>query len=146
MDCVATPYSDGAASDAASYGAPMGQRAAGGHRDLEVWQRAVELTTCAYTLAGKLPATERFALANQIRRCAASVPANIAEGAGRLYPREFIRHISVARGSLMELDAHLEVAVRVGLIPAADRLPALVLIDRVGPMLTRLAKAVAPRE
>jgi len=116
-----------------------------GHRELEVWQRAVDLTTLAYKLAGNLPRSERSALAGQIRRCAASIPANIAEGSGRLYPKEFVRHVSVARGSLMELDAHLEVAVRAGMLSAADRQPALALIDRVGRMLTALAKAIALR-
>ena len=124
---------------------PMEKERIRGHRDLEVWQRAVELTAHAYRLAAKLPASERPALVSQIRRCAASVPANIAEGSGRLYPKEFVRHISVARGSLMELDTHLEVAVRTRMLTDSDCTPARALIDRVGPMLTNLAKAIAHR-
>jgi len=116
-----------------------------GHRELDVWQLAVELATCAYEIAGRLPASERSGLVTQIRRCAASIPANIAEGSGRLYPKEFIRHISVARGSLMELDAHLEVALRTSLLSASDHAAAQALIDRVGPMLTNLAKALSHR-
>ena len=114
-----------------------------GHRNLVVWQRAIELTMASYALAKRLPATERYALANQIRRSASSVPANIAEGSGRLYPREYGRFISIARGSLMELDTHLEVAVRAGYVTEADRRKPLALIDMIGRMLTRLADAVA---
>ena len=115
-----------------------------GHRQLVAWQRAVELTMAAYALAKKLPATEKFALASQIRRSASSIPANIAEGNGRLHRGDYRRYISIARGSLMELDTHLEVAVRTGLLTEKDRAVALALIDHVGRMLTRLAQAVAP--
>ena len=117
----------------------------GGHRELEVWRCAVELSTRAYQLTGKLPASERSGLTSQIRRAAASVPANIAEGSGRLYPKEYVRHISIARGSLMELDAHLAVAVNAGLLASTDAAPAIQLIDRIGRMLTRLATVVARR-
>ena len=116
----------------------------GGHRELDVWQRAVELTLIAYSLAKKLPAAEKFALASQMRRSAASIPANIAEGNGRLHPGDYRRYISIARGSLMELDTHLEIAVRAGYLTEKDRAVPLPLIDRIGKMLTRLAQAVAP--
>ena len=116
----------------------------GGHRELDVWQRAIELTLIAYSLAKRLPATEKFALASQIRRSAASIPANIAEGNGRLHPGDYFRYISIARGSLMELDTHLEVAVRAGYLTEKELAVPLPLIHRVGQMLTRLAQAVAP--
>jgi four helix bundle protein len=83
-----------------------------GHRQLYVWQRAMELATESFEIADQLPATGRRALADQIRRAAASVPANIAEGHGQYYRRAYARHVSIARGSLMELDTHLEIAVR----------------------------------
>jgi four helix bundle protein len=118
-----------------------------GHRELEVWQRAIELTLSCYALARKLPATEKFALASQIRRSAASVPANIAEGHGRLYRGDYLRFVSIARGSLMELDTHLEVAVRAGYLSERDHAAPLALIDRIGRMLTRLSQALAePRD
>jgi four helix bundle protein len=116
-----------------------------GHRDLDVWQCAIELATCAYGIADRLPSSERSGLVTQIRRSAASIPANIAEGSGRLYPKEFVRHISIARGSLMELDSHLEVALRSDLVSPSDHAAARALIDRVGPMLTNLAKALSHR-
>jgi four helix bundle protein len=115
-----------------------------GHRELIVWQRAIELTMESYALAKRLPVEERFALASQIRRAAASIPANIAEGNGHLYRGSYVRHLSIARASLMELDTHLEIAVRAQYFDEGTMSKSLALIDHVGRMLTRLAKAVAP--
>jgi four helix bundle protein len=113
-----------------------------GHRELEVWQRAIDLTIEAYAIAKRLPATEKFALASQIRRSASSIPANIAEGNGQIHRGVYLRYLSVARGSLMELDSHLEVAVRIGYLKESDRAVAQSLIQRTGRMLTRLAQAL----
>jgi four helix bundle protein len=115
-----------------------------GHRELVVWQRAMELAMESYSLAKRLPAEERFALASQIRRAASSVPSNIAEGSGHLYKGAYVRHLSIARASLMELDTQLEIAIRAGYFDLTAASKSLALIDHVGRMLTRLAKAVAP--
>jgi four helix bundle protein len=115
-----------------------------GHRRLVVWQRALELTMECYAIARSLPDIERRGLADQIRRAAASVPANIAEGNGQYYSRAYGRHLSIARGSLMELDTHLEIALRAGYIDYAATAKSFTLIDNVGRMLTRLSKAIAP--
>ena len=72
-------------------------------QDLQVWQKAMEVVPFAYRLAKRLPREETFALGNQIRRAAVSIPANIAEGHARHHTREFIQHLSIARGSLAEL-------------------------------------------
>ena len=72
-------------------------------QDLQVWQKAMEVVPAAYRLAKRLPREETFALGSQIRRAAVSIPANIAEGHARHHTREFIQHLSVARGSLAEL-------------------------------------------
>jgi four helix bundle protein len=117
-----------------------------GHRHLFVWQRAMELATESFEIADQLPATGRRALADQIRRAAASVPANIAEGHGQYYRRAYARHVSIARGSLMELDTHLEIAVRAAYLDNTQTAKAFALIDHVGRMLTRLSKAIAPLE
>jgi four helix bundle protein len=109
-----------------------------------VWQRAIDLAMESYSLARRLPAEERFALASQIRRAASSAPSNIAEGSGHLYKGAYVRHLSIARASLMELDTQLEIAVRAGYFDSLAASKALALIDHVGRMLTRLAKAVAP--
>jgi len=114
-----------------------------GHRALIVWQRAMELARESHRLAGRLPKDERFALANQIRRAASSIPANIAEGNGQLYRRAFTRHLSIARGSLMELDTHLELAVMTGYLTPRDIAPALALIGHVARLLAGLTKSLA---
>ncbi|MEK7402057.1 MAG: four helix bundle protein, partial [Gemmatimonadota bacterium] len=80
------------------------------HERLEAWKQAVDLVVESYSIARLLPVDERFALAAQIRRAAASIPANIAEGSARSSPRERLRYLSIARGELSELRTHFTVA------------------------------------
>lgn len=115
------------------------------YRDLIVWQRAMRLTRESYLLAGRLPAQERMALAGQIRRAAASVPANIAEGHASAYGRVFLRHLSIAHASLTELECHLLVASGVGYLPEAALRDALEEADAVGRMLRRMRAALVER-
>ena len=114
------------------------------HRRLVVWQRAMELAVEARALARRLPAIERFDLASQMRRAASSVPANIAEANGRHHRGDQVRFLSVARGSLMELDTHLEIAVRSGYVREPDLAKARALIDNVSLLLARLSRSVSP--
>lgn len=86
------------------------------HRDLIVWQKAMDLVTEVYRLTEHFPKSELYGLTSQIRRSAASIPANIAEGQGRRLAGEFLQFLGHARGSLLELDTHLEIAVRLGLL------------------------------
>ena len=72
------------------------------------------------------------------------MPANIAEGNGRLHRGDYLRFISIARGSLMELDTHLELARRTHYLSDQELAKPLALIDHIGRMLTRLAKAISP--
>ena len=82
------------------------------YRDLKVWQRAMDLVPLTYRLVRNLPRHEQFSLTDQIRRSAVSVPANIAEGQARKHTREFLQHLSIARGSLAELHTLMLVAER----------------------------------
>lgn len=84
------------------------------HRDLIVWQKAMALVTNVYGLTKAFPRDEIYGLTSQTRRAAASVPANIAEGQGRRLSGEFHQFLANSRGSLIELDTHLELACRVG--------------------------------
>jgi four helix bundle protein len=84
-------------------------------------------------------------MTSQIRRAAASIPANIAEGQGREHTKEFLHHLSIARGSLMELETHLVLCQRVGLLEQAKLDPLLALTDRISRMLSGLRKALAKR-
>jgi len=80
------------------------------HHDLRVCQEAMELVTKVYALTGDFPADEGFGLASQIRRASISVPSNIAEGAARGGRKEFVHFLTMARGSLSELDTQLPIA------------------------------------
>ncbi|MBW3671571.1 MAG: four helix bundle protein [Acidobacteria bacterium] len=82
------------------------------YRDLVVWQRSVDLVPMIYELLRAFPKHEIYGLTDQIRRSSISIAANIAEGQGRQHPKEFLQHLSIARGSLAELHTLLIIAER----------------------------------
>jgi four helix bundle protein len=86
------------------------------HRDLIAWQRAMDFVELIYKLSASFPADERFGLTSQIRRAAVSVPSNIAEGAARRSRKEFAHFVSIALASAVEIDTHLELALRLGFV------------------------------
>ena len=89
-------------------------------RELKVWGKAQELTLKCYRLTDRFPKHELFGLANQIRRCASSIPANIAEGCGRLGNNELHRFLQISCGSASELEYHLLLARDLAYISQAD--------------------------
>ncbi|MFH1419039.1 MAG: four helix bundle protein [Planctomycetota bacterium] len=112
------------------------------YRDLEVSQKAMDLVEFAYRLTETLPTGERYGLTSQIQRAAVSIQANIAEGHGRIHRKEYLHHLSIARGSLMELETHLTLAVRLTLLARQDVLPAWDLAQQVGKLLNGLIAAL----
>jgi len=92
----------------------------GGFRNLRAWQEAVSLAELSAKAIKKLPACERYALADQWRRAAYSVVLNIAEGSSRRGPREFRRYLDIARGSLHEIEGILEMVERLAYLPAEE--------------------------
>jgi four helix bundle protein len=76
-------------------------------RALKVWEKSHEVVLEVYRVTGAFPADERFGLTSQMRRCAASIPANIAEGCGRDTDQDFARFLQIAAGSACELEYHL---------------------------------------
>ena len=86
------------------------------YRDLQVWQRGVDLTERIYQATQPFPPDERFGLVAQLRRAAVSIPSNIAEGWGRISTAEFIRFLSIAHGSLTEVETQIIVSRRLGFI------------------------------
>ncbi|HLZ50387.1 MAG TPA: four helix bundle protein [Candidatus Acidoferrum sp.] len=90
------------------------------YQDLLVWQKSMDLVAASYKVALKLPPTEQFGLSSQIRRAACSVPANIAEGFGRWHAKEFVRFLLIANGSVKELETHLLIGKRIGLLSQKD--------------------------
>ena len=85
------------------------------HRDLVVWQKAIELTVCIYRLTKSFPKDELYGLTSQMRRASVSIGSNIAEGRGRLNPAEFRQFLGLAQGSTYELQTQLVVARRLEL-------------------------------
>ncbi len=83
-------------------------------RELVVWQKSIELATKVYVMTRDFPREDLYGLTSQIRRCAVSVPSNIAEGQGRLSTGEFRQFLGVARGSNFELQTQIEIARRLG--------------------------------
>ena len=111
-------------------------------KDLDVWQRAMDLAVEVYAVVKRLPRDEQFLLGSQLRRAAVSVPSNISEGYGRRGRAEFIRFLAIAQSSAREVETQLMLAERVGVLAPPATLPALELCRRVLQMLTRLIQAL----
>lgn len=77
------------------------------YKELKVWQKAVELSVEVYEITEKFPVKETYTLVSQLRRCATSIPSNIAEGAGRNSEKDFHHFLSIALGSSYELETQL---------------------------------------
>jgi four helix bundle protein len=115
------------------------------YKDLEVWQVSMDLAVDCYQLTARFPKSEMFALASQIRRASASIPANIAEGHGREHTGSFIQFLRIAQGSLKELETHLFLSERVGLSAGNSIGPLLGQCESVGRMLRALIRALQQR-
>lgn len=81
------------------------------YRDLIVWQKAMALVTIIYRITNEFPKGESFGMISQMRRCAVSIPSNIAEGYGRHSTGDYIRFLQIAMGSIYELQTQLEIAL-----------------------------------
>jgi four helix bundle protein len=112
------------------------------HRDLIAWQKAMNLTVEIYQITKNFPKDELYGLTSQIRRCSASVAANIAEGQGRRLSGEFKQFLGNARGSLLELDTHIELAFRVGYITQERHNNLQEQINEVGRILNGLMRSI----
>jgi four helix bundle protein len=108
------------------------------YRDLEVWQFGIKLTKHIYELTRSFPKQEMYGLCSQMQRAAVSVPANIAEGHSRDSTKEFLRHLSIARGSLSELETMLTIAVELQYCTASAIVEHLQLCNRISRMIAGL--------
>lgn len=120
----------------------MGEPTINSYRDLRVWQDAMALAEASYVLTRGFPREEMFALTAQIRRAAASVPANIAEGHGRENTRSFIQYLRISQGSLKELGTHLLLAVRVEIAVSTQVEVLMGRCEVVGKMLRSLIRSL----
>jgi four helix bundle protein len=116
------------------------------HRDLVVWQKAMDLAEQVYKLAAKLPSTENYRLVAQVSRAVASVPANIAEGNARGSRKDYANFLAIAKDSLMETETFLMLAVRLKYLSHEETTPALGLITEISKMLTALRSRLLASE
>jgi four helix bundle protein len=112
------------------------------YRDLRVWQEAMALAEGCYRITRSLPKEEMFGLSSQIRRAAASFAANIAEGHGRENTGSFVQSLRIAQGSLKELETHLLLAARVGLLKEPSVEVPLRQCEALGKMLRSLIRSL----
>ena len=112
------------------------------YRDLLVWQRAMDLVTAVYRASKSWPREEAFGLTGQIRRSAVSIPSNIAEGRGRSSSSEFRNHLSIAHGSLLELETQLLIARNLEYLSPTQADELLTAAAGVGRLLNGLRKSL----
>jgi four helix bundle protein len=115
------------------------------YRDLLVWQKAVDWVEAIYAATRSWPQDERFGLTSQIRRAAVSVPSNIAEGCARRSTAEFLRFLSIARGSLAEVETQIIVATRLSYLDQTSQTPLLEAADEISRMLAGLIAKLEER-
>jgi four helix bundle protein len=114
-------------------------------RDLRVWKASMALVLKVYELTVNFPAQEMYGLYSQLRRAAVAIPSNIAEGHGREHPKEYLYHLSVAQGSLAELQTQIEIAEQLHYISAEQSQQAIEEAISVRRQLYALRNALARR-
>ncbi len=90
------------------------------YKDLIIWQKSVDLATSIYKITSLFPLEEKYGIISQMRRCAVSIPSNIAEGAGRSSDKEFSRFLEIAYGSAYELETQMIISMKLEFIQIND--------------------------
>lgn len=111
---------------------------ASSYKKLVVWQKAMDLVVLVYELSERFPARETYGMRAQATRAAVSVPANIAEGSARGTARDYSNFLAIAKGSLMETETYLLLAIKLGYVSESDSTKALDLVSQVSKMLTAI--------
>ncbi|MBY0458737.1 MAG: four helix bundle protein [Gemmataceae bacterium] len=104
----------------------------------------MDLVDAVYTATEGFPTTERYGVTSQVQRAAVSVPCNIAEGYGRSHRGDYLRFLSIARGSLCEVETLLLISARRKYVTKEQVDPLLALTKRIGQMLARLMQSLNP--
>ena len=115
------------------------------YRDLLVWKKAMDWTEQVYAATRNWPSDERFGLTSQLRRSAVSVPSNIAEGCARRSTADFLRFLSIARGSLAEAETQLLLGRRLTYLDEAQLQSLLEAADEISRMLAGLIAKLEDR-
>ena len=108
------------------------------YKELIVWQKSMTVAQDVYALVKKLPKEELFALSDQIRRAAVSIPSNIAEGSVRGTDTDFARFLRISHGSLSELETQLILCTRIGYLKEEEIIQVMNTIDEIGKMINSL--------
>jgi four helix bundle protein len=120
--------------------------AAADYRELTVWQEALMLAELVYCATKNFPAEERFGLTFQVRRAAASVPSCIAEGNARSSTRDYLRFLSMASGSLAEVETQLVLSARVGYLPQSANDELMLKLRGVHKLLHALKRVLGQKD
>ena len=107
-------------------------------KNLKVWERSHQLTLAVYKVTARFPSSERYGLISQLRRSAASVPTNIAEGAKRQGQQDFARFLNITEGSLSETEYLVILSVDLGYLPSTEADHLLREISEIAQMLHSL--------
>jgi four helix bundle protein len=110
------------------------------HEKLDVWNKAIDFVVTVYQVTEFFPKDEKFGLTSQVRRAAVSIPANIAEGAARQSPKEFIHFLSNAQGSASELETELLIAHRLAYLTENRYHEIRSTLDGIGRMIVGLSQ------
>ena len=110
------------------------------HQKLEAWSKGIDLVTEVYKSTEHFPKEERYGLTGQIRRAAVSIPANLAEGAGRRSQKEFAHFLSNSQGSASELGTELIIANRLGYLDETSFARMIDQLERIGRLITGLTR------
>ncbi len=113
------------------------------YKDLLVWQRSMDLVETVYRFTGSFPSVEQWGLVSQMRRAAISVPSNVAEGYGRQATGEYRHHLSIGRGSLLELETQVLLAKRLRYLQPADADSVLNEIEEISRMIATLVSKLS---
>ncbi len=113
------------------------------YTDLIAWQKSMALAVSVYRVTTVMPAEERFGLTSQMRRAAISIPSNIAEGQGRRSDGQFRHYLSIAHGSLRELETQLMLSEQLGFLERTTVEGALADASEVGRLVTGLANSIS---
>ena len=111
-------------------------------KQLDAWQQGMHLVERVYKATARFPREELYGLTSQMRRAAVSVPSNVAEGYCRRSVKSYAYHVSVALGSHAELETCIELACRLGFLPAEDRVVFDVSTSSVGRLLSGLHRSL----
>ncbi len=112
------------------------------YQDAEVWQRAMDLAESCYRMTRSFPKDELYGMTAQVRRAAVAIPATIAEGKARGTRAEYIQFLRLAHGSLMELETHVVLARRLGVVSVEDALQLLNQCTSFGSQLQGLINSL----